>query len=181
MNANPKSIQPDCHLYDHEINWLPFAGIENLELSLLDIDEERSVVDLIVRFAPNKTVTTQTIIMDETKDLVKKITEGIQEKKGRNIVIADLTNIEDTICKYFVICQGNSPSQVGAIVDSIKEFTRKGADSKPFAVDGLRNAEWVAMDYADVLVHVFLPETRAFYNLEHLWADAKLIQIPDLD
>ena len=64
---------------------------------------------------------------------------------------------------------------------SIKEFTRKGADSKPFAVDGLRNAEWVAMDYADVLVHVFLPETRAFYNLEHLWADAKLIQIPDLD
>ena len=119
--------------------------------------------------------------MDETKDLVKKITEGIQEKKGRNIVIADLTNIEDTICKYFVICPGNSPSQVGAIVDSIKEFTRKGADSKPFAVDGLRNAEWVAMDYSDVLVHVFLPEVRSFYNLEHLWADAKLTQIPDLD
>ena len=115
------------------------------------------------------------------KSLIEKIKEGIQEKKGKNIIIADLTNIEDTICKYFVICQGNSPSQVGAIVDSIKEFTRKGADSKPFAVDGLRNAEWVAMDYADVLVHVFLPETRAFYNLEHLWADAKLIQIPDLD
>lgn len=57
MNANPQSMQPDCHLYDHEITWLPFAGIENLELSLLDIDEERSVVDLIVRFAPNKTVT----------------------------------------------------------------------------------------------------------------------------
>ena len=119
--------------------------------------------------------------MNDTKVLIEKIKEGIQEKKGKNIIIADLTNIEDTICKYFVICQGNSPSQVGAIVDSIKEFTRKGADSKPFAVDGLRNAEWVAMDYADVLVHVFLPETRAFYNLEHLWADAKLIQIPDLD
>ena len=113
--------------------------------------------------------------MNDTKVLIEKIKEGIQEKKGKNIIIADLTNIEDTICKYFVICQ------VGAIVDSIKEFTRKGADSKPFAVDGLRNAEWVAMDYADVLVHVFLPETRAFYNLEHLWADAKLIQIPDLD
>ena len=113
--------------------------------------------------------------MNDTKVLIEKIKEGIQEKKGKNIIIADLTNIEDTICKYFVICQGNSPSQVGAIVDSIKEFTRKGADSKPFAVDGLRNAEWVAMDYADVLVHVFLPETRAFYNLEHLWADAKLM------
>ena len=68
--------------------------------------------------------------MDETKDLVKKITEGIQEKKGRNIVIADLTNIEDTICKYFVICQGNSPSQVLAIVDSVKEYVRKTTGHK---------------------------------------------------
>ena len=115
------------------------------------------------------------------KVLIEKIKEGIQEKKGKNIIIADLTSIEDTICKYFVICQGNSPSQVSAIVDSIREFTRKGADSKPFAIDGLRNAEWVAMDYSDVLVHVFLPEVRGFYNLEHLWADAKLTQIPDLD
>ena len=119
--------------------------------------------------------------MNNTKVLIEKIKEGIQEKKGKNIIIADLTSIEDTICKYFVICQGNSPSQVSDIVDSIREFTRKGADSKPFAIDGLRNAEWVAMDYSDVLVHVFLPETRDFYNLEHLWADAKLTQIPDLD
>lgn len=119
--------------------------------------------------------------MNDTKVLIEKIKEGIQEKKGKNIIIADLTSIEDTICKYFVICQGNSPSQVSAIVDSIREFTRKGADTKPFAIDGLRNAEWVAMDYSDVLVHVFLPEVRGFYNLEHLWADAKLTQIPDLD
>lgn len=119
--------------------------------------------------------------MNETKVLIEKITEGIQEKKGKNIVIADLTNIDDTICKYFIICQGNSPSQVIAIVESIKEFARKGADSKPFAIDGQKNAEWVAMDYSDVLVHVFLPETRSFYNLEHLWADAKLTTIPDID
>lgn len=119
--------------------------------------------------------------MNDTKILIEKIREGIQEKKGKNIVVADLTNIDDTICKYLVICQGNSPSQVSAIVDSVKEFARKGTDSKPSAIDGLKNAEWVAMDYSDVLVHVFLPETRAFYNLEHLWADAKLTQIPDLD
>lgn len=80
--------------------------------------------------------------MNETKILIEKITEGIQEKKGKNIVIADLTNIGDTICKYLVICQGNSPSQITAIVDSIKDFTRKGTDIKPFAIDGLRNAEW---------------------------------------
>jgi ribosome-associated protein len=74
--------------------------------------------------------------MNETKLLLEKIKEGIQEKKGKNIVIADLTGIRDTICNYFVICQGNSPSQVGAIVDSVKEFARKGANVKPSAVDG---------------------------------------------
>ena len=108
--------------------------------------------------------------MNETERLIQQITEGIQDKKGKNIVIADLTKIEDTICNYFVICQGNSPSQVTAIVNA-----------KPLAIDGLRNAEWVAMDYADILVHVFLPEARNFYNLETLWADAKLTQVPDLD
>ena len=92
-----------------------------------------------------------------------------------------LTAINDTICSYFVICQGNSPSQVTAIVDSVKEYVHKEINDKPTGIDGLRNAEWVAMDYSDVLVHVFLPETRNFYNLEHLWADAKLTQIPDLD
>ena len=119
--------------------------------------------------------------MNETERLIQQITEGIQDKKGKNIVIADLTKIEDTICNYFVICQGNSPSQVTAIVESVKYFARKGANAKPSAIDGLRNAEWVAMDYADILVHVFLPETRNFYNLETLWADAKLTQVPDLD
>ena len=119
--------------------------------------------------------------MNETKILIEKITEGIQEKKGKNIVIADLTQIEDTICQYFIICQGNSSSQISAIVDSVKDFARKGANTKPFAVDGLRNAEWVAMDFSNVLVHIFLPEVRNFYNLEHLWADAKLTTIPDID
>lgn len=119
--------------------------------------------------------------MDDSKKLIKNITEGIQEKKGKNIVVADLTRIGDTICKYFVVCQGNSPSQVGAIVDSVKEHTRKSINVRPIAIDGLRNAEWVAMDYADVLVHVFQPEQRAYYSLENLWEDAELITIPDID
>ena len=118
--------------------------------------------------------------MNEAKKLIQQITEGIQDKKGKKIVIADLTQIDDTICNYFVICQGNSPSQVSAIVDSVKDFTRKGANSKPFAVDGLRNAEWVAMDYSDVLVHVFLPEARDFYKLEHLWSDAEELELSSL-
>ena len=119
--------------------------------------------------------------MNQTELLVKKITEGIQEKKGQKIVIADLTNIEDTICNYLVICQGNSPTQVSVIADSIREYVREETGNKPTAIDGYRNALWIAMDYSDVLVHIFLPEVREFYNLENLWADAKLTYIPGLD
>ena len=119
--------------------------------------------------------------MNETKALIEAITEGIQDKKGKRIVIADLTEIDDTICNYFIICQGNSPNQVTAIVESIHERARVEAHLKPYAVDGLRNTNWVAMDYGEVLVHIFLPEARQFYDLEHLWADAKLNEIPDLD
>ncbi|MBQ8674031.1 MAG: ribosome silencing factor [Bacteroides sp.] len=119
--------------------------------------------------------------MDETKHLIQQITEGIQEKKGKKIVIADLTQIDETICNYFIICQGNSPSQITAIVEAVREAARIGANVKPSTIDGLRNAEWVAMDYSDVLVHVFLPHVREFYNLEHLWADAQLTSIPDID
>lgn len=119
--------------------------------------------------------------MDETKGLIENIIEGIQNKKGTRIIVADLTHIGDTICNYFIICQGNSPSQISAIVDSIKETARDKSGAKVYGIDGMRNSQWVAMDYGDVLVHVFLPEIRDFYDLEHLWADAKLTSIPDLD
>lgn len=119
--------------------------------------------------------------MNETQELVKRIAEGIQEKKGRNIVIADLTSTDNSICRYFVICEGNTPTQVAAIADSVSDYVRIHAHTKPSAVEGLRNARWVAMDYGDVLVHIFVPEDRVFYNLEHLWADALLTEIPNLD
>ena len=119
--------------------------------------------------------------MEQTRLLVETITKGIQEKKGRNIVIADLNGIDGTICRYFVVCQGNSPSQVEAITESVGDFARKELGEKPAHVVGLENAQWVAMDFSDVLVHVFLPDVREYYDLEHLWHDAKLIHIEDLD
>lgn len=115
------------------------------------------------------------------KELVKTITEAIQEKKGSNIVIADLKKIEGTICQYFIICTGNSPTQVEAIAESVGDMVRERLKEKPAHVVGLENAMWVAMDYTDVLVHIFLPDVREYYDLEHLWEDAKLTNIPDLD
>ncbi len=117
----------------------------------------------------------------QTEQLIQQIQAGIQEKKGHDIVIADFTGLEDTICKAFVICTGNSPSHVQALAESVAEFARKNLGARPTAVDGLRNSQWVAMDYTDVIVHIFLPELREFYDLEHLWADAEITEVPDLD
>jgi len=119
--------------------------------------------------------------MTEATNLVKSITKGIQEKKGQHIVIADLSHIDGAIANYFVICQGNSPTQVEAIAESVGDICRKEAGEKPVNVNGLGNNQWVAIDYVDVLVHIFMPETREFYDLENLWEDAKLTELPDVD
>ena len=119
--------------------------------------------------------------MVETETLVKTIVKGIQEKKGKDIVVADLSAIDGTICRQFVICQGGSPAQVEAITESIGDMARERLKEKPAHVVGLENAQWVAMDYGDVLVHIFLPDTRTYYDMEHLWDDASLTLIPNID
>lgn len=119
--------------------------------------------------------------MEETQQLVNSIIEGIQEKKGRDIVTVDLRNIITAPCAYFVICTGGSPQQVQAVSDSVEEFARKQNHEKPAAVAGLQNAEWVAMDYGTVMVHVFLPEAREHYDLENLWDDAEITELANLD
>ena len=119
--------------------------------------------------------------MNTAKQLVETIIKGIQEKKGENITVADLTHLDGAVTQYFVICQGNSPTQVEAIAESVGDMVRERLKEKPAHVVGLENAIWVAMDYTDVLVHIFLPDVREYYDLEHLWEDATLTNIPDLD
>ena len=117
----------------------------------------------------------------QTEKLIEEIQAGLQDKKGRNIVIADFSGIDDAICRAFVIATGNSPSHIQALTESVEDFARRHASARPTAIDGLRNAQWVAMDYVTVIVHIFLAEAREFYDLEHLWADAMLTEIPDMD
>ena len=112
-------------------------------------------------------------------ELVKTIIEAIQEKKGERIVVADLTKIGGSISSYFVICQGNSTTQVEAIADSVGDLCRERLKEKPAHVVGLEHAQWVAMDYGDALVHIFLPDVREYYDLEHLWEDAEITTIDD--
>lgn len=115
-----------------------------------------------------------------TKALVDAVVEGIQDKKGKNITVLDMTDIENTITSYFVICDGDSNVHVDTIADSVEDYVRKKLDDKPLHVEGKSNAEWVLVDYMDVVVHVFQRPVRAFYNLEGLWADAGRKDLADL-
>jgi len=114
------------------------------------------------------------------KQLADSIVEGIQEKKGINIAILDLSKLDNTICQYFVICEGESTTQVDSIADGVEDYVREKLGDKPSHVEGKENALWVLLDYFDVVVHVFHKDERGFYNLEGLWADAKRTDIENL-
>lgn len=108
-----------------------------------------------------------------TDNLISNIIEGIENVKGEEINILDLRTIENVACKYFIICSGNSSTQVNAITSSIKKCVSKELSEKPWHIEGLENSKWVLMDYVDVVIHIFNKETREFYNIEELWEDAK--------
>jgi ribosome-associated protein len=110
----------------------------------------------------------------ETEQLVKAIVEGIQRKKGIDLIKIDLTKINHTECKYFIICHGNSNTQVDAIAHSVEETVEELINEKAWHKDGYRNSIWILLDYADIMVHVFQKESRQFYDLENLWADAPI-------
>ncbi len=107
------------------------------------------------------------------------IVEAIREKKGRHIVTIDLRKVEHAICDCFIICHGDSMTQVGAITESIEKKMKEEAKVRPHHVEGLQNSQWVLIDYFDILVHVFQEEYREFYKLEELWADGKVTQVEE--
>jgi len=104
------------------------------------------------------------------------IIEAIREKKGHEIVTIDLSQVENSICDCFIICHGESVTQVGAITESIEKNLKENAGIRAHHVEGLRNSQWVLLDFFDVLVHVFLKEYRSFFKLEELWADGKVVR-----
>ena len=119
--------------------------------------------------------------MKENIQLLESIISGIQEKKGMNITTIDLKGIPGVICDYFVICEGNSPSQVAAIAQSIEHIVKVNIMESPIRVQGQQLAEWIGIDYGDIIVHIFLPNLRSFYNIDNLWSDAKTEKIPNQD
>ena len=108
-----------------------------------------------------------------TDQLIATIINGIEDVKGKEITILDLRDIENTVCDYFIICEGTSNTQVSAIVNSIQKKVSKELKDNPWHTEGLDNAEWVLIDYVNVVVHVFQKHVREYYDIESLWGDAK--------
>ncbi|MDE6443663.1 MAG: ribosome silencing factor [Muribaculaceae bacterium] len=119
--------------------------------------------------------------MQSKKNLSPFIIEAIRDKKGKKIVKIDLSEIQSASTDKLIICQGNSTSQVAAIADSVRDALLKNEGVKPYNYEGYNNCQWIVIDYGDIMVHVFLPDYRQFYNLEELWNDAPTEYLPEED
>lgn len=108
------------------------------------------------------------------------IVDAIQDIKGQDIVKLDLTKLEDATTDYFIICQGESTTQVNAIASNIRKRVREDMDMRAFHSEGMDNSKWILIDYFDTIVHIFYPETRAFYDIEDLWSDAEVVQYQNI-
>ena len=112
----------------------------------------------------------------ELSDLVVK---GMLEKKASEVLVMDLRGVKSAVADFFVICSGNSDTQIDAISDSIEEQVFKNCKQNPWKREGRQNKEWVLIDYVDVVAHIFNKEKRTYYGLEELWGDAKMTWISD--
>ena len=114
----------------------------------------------------------------ESRELAKIAYNALDEKKGINISISDISEIS-TLADYFIIAGGNNENQVKALANSVEEEMYK-VDCKPKHIEGFDNANWILMDFSDIIVHVFNEEDRLFYDLERIWRDGKHLEVTDL-
>tara|TARA_B110000003_G_scaffold274490_1_gene314594 strand:- start:16012 stop:16389 length:378 start_codon:yes stop_codon:yes gene_type:complete len=112
-----------------------------------------------------------------TDTLISVIIKGMDDVKAESIKLLDLREIDNTVCDYFIICSGNSNTQVNSITGSIKKVVSKELKDKPWHIEGQSNSEWVLIDYVNIVVHIFQKQVREFYDIESLWGDAKIIEI----
>ena len=115
----------------------------------------------------------------KSEQLCLAVVEGMQENKAQDIVILDLRKVPNTVTDFFVICSGESSTQVDGISDAVTRFTRKELQEKPWHIEGKGKSEWVLIDYVSVVAHVFYKTARGHYDLEDLWSDAELTRIPN--
>ncbi len=113
----------------------------------------------------------------DSKQLSQAVAQGMLEKKAFDVIILDLRKVKSAVTDFFVICSGNSDTQVDAITDSIEQEVYKQLGQNPWHKEGKENREWILLDYVDVVAHVFKKDRRQFFALEDLWGDAEVIKV----
>ena len=113
-----------------------------------------------------------TVRLTKNSKLIKTIINAIQEKKGENIISLDLRKVDEAVADFFIVCEASNQPQVRAISQFVEEELKAKCDESPYRHEGMKNLQWVLIDYVNVVVHVMLPETRKFYKLEEMWSDA---------
>ena len=113
--------------------------------------------------------------------MINSIIKGILEKKGHEVICIDLSQVDNAICDCFVICHGDSNTQVNAIAESVEKETLEQLNVRPFSIQGRDNAEWVLLDYGQTVVHVFQKPFRMRYQLEELWGDGKVTRMDEIN
>lgn len=122
----------------------------------------------------------QKVSKDVSSEVLSEwVVEGMLDKKAIDVVVMDLRDVKHAIADYFVICSGNSDTQIDAISDSIEAQIHKNSKQNPWKREGQQNKEWILLDYVDVVAHVFNKEKRTFYGLEELWGDAIVTHIDE--
>ncbi len=117
----------------------------------------------------------------EKEPLIDHIIEGIKEKKGKEIVSINLSALDSAVCRYFIICHGDSNTQVSAIAQWVEKSLEENLNERVWKKQGFENAQWILLDYVDIVVHIFQKEFRDFYNLEELWADGLIRKIENIN
>lgn len=117
--------------------------------------------------------------LENAKEMAKIAYQALTEKKGEDVRVIQITEVA-TFADYFIIADGNNPSQINALVDNVEEQLSK-AGYEPKRIEGIRNSNWILMDYGDIIVHIFSKEDRLFYDLERIWKDGKEISEEELE
>jgi ribosome-associated protein len=107
-------------------------------------------------------------------DLARRLVDAIEDKKGENIMLMDI-HARCLFADYFVLCSGASERQLRAILDAILETARKDFCLSPSHIEGQPDTGWILMDFSDVIVHVFSPSQRRYYDLESLWKESPVL------
>ncbi len=116
---------------------------------------------------------------DNADALLELIIEAMQEKKAKEITTLNLKNIDKAVCEYYVVCHADSNTQVEAIAKNVDGLVKKKTGEDPWHTEGFQNAEWILLDYVNIVVHVFQKQQRDFYGIERLWADSEVTHIKD--